>query len=203
MSGVIILGTGNHAKVACDILLEMGSAVRGFLGDDESTHGKDVMGFPVLGPIDSWKTLAPAALALGAGSNQLRKEFMARCVGATWVTMIHPRANVSRFAQIGEGAMVAFGACVGPLAVVGRGAIINTKASVDHDCSIGDFAHVAVGATLAGTVSLGEGAMIGAGATVIQNLEVGAWAVVGAGAAVIRPVPAGVTVVGVPARAKP
>jgi acetyltransferase EpsM len=203
MSGVIILGTGNHAKVACDILLEMGLTVRGFLGDDESMHGKDLMGFPVLGPIDSWKTLAPAALALGAGSNELRKDLMARCEGATWVTMIHPRANLSRFARIGEGTMVAFGACIGPLAHVGRGAIINTKASVDHDCVVGDYAHIAVGATLAGTVSVGEGAMVGAGATVIQNLEIGEWSVVGAGAAVIRPVPAGVTVVGVPARAKP
>ena len=203
MSGVIILGTGNHAKVACDILLEMGSTVRGFLGDNEAMHGEELLGFPVLGPIDAWASFSPSPLALGAGSNQLRKEFMTRCEGAAWVTMIHPRANVSRFAQVGEGAMVAFGACVGPLAVVGRGTIINTKASVDHDCSIGDFAHVAVGATLAGTVSLGEGAMVGAGATVIQNLQIGAWATVGAGAAVVRSVPDGVTVIGVPARPKP
>lgn len=200
---VLILGAGDHAKVACDILLEMDHEVVGYLTDGGLRHGAELLGYPVLGPIESWNEHGADSLALGAGNNRLRKEFMERCKGAEWTTLIHPRANVSRFAKIGEGAMLAFGSCVGPLAQIGRGAVINTKASVDHDCSVGDFAHVAVGATLAGTVSVGEGAMVGAGATVIQNLQVGAWSIVGAGASVVRSVPDHVTVVGVPARAKP
>jgi serine acetyltransferase len=78
--------------------------------------------------------------------------------------------------------------------------IVNTKASVDHDCDVGDFVHIAVAATLAGTVQVGSEALIGAGAVVIQNLAVGSGSIVGAGAAVVRDVPAGVTVMGVPAR---
>lgn len=203
MSGVVILGTGGHAKVACDILLEMGMLIRGFVGDDEEKYGTEILGYPVLGSIDTWASASPSSLALGVGSNALRKTLMERFEDRTWVTMIHPAANVSKHAEIGEGAMVAFGACVGPSAKIGRGAVINTQASVDHDCVIGDYAHIAVGATLAGTVTVGEGAMVGAGATVIQNLEIGAWATVGAGAVVVRSVPEGVTVIGVPARAKP
>jgi acetyltransferase-like isoleucine patch superfamily enzyme len=41
---------------------------------------------------------------------------------------------------------------------------------------------------------------VGAGATIRQGIEIGAGAMVGAGAVVVRNVPAGVTVVGIPAR---
>lgn len=200
MSGVLILGTGGHAKVACDILLEMGETVQGFLGDEAETHGREMLGFPVLGPVEAWRFLSPKALALGIGSNASRKQLMDRFPDADWATMVHPDAVVSRFAAVGEGAMVAFGACIGPSTTIGRGAIVNTKASVDHDCEVSDYAHIAVGATLAGTVRVGEGAMVGAAAAVIQKLTIGEWAVVGAGAAVVRDVPPNVTVVGVPAR---
>lgn len=200
MTGIIVLGTGGHAKVAADILVETGQIVQGFLGDDPAREGEEILGFPILGPMEAWRFLSPEGIALGVGSNKRRMELMVVFHDAPWVNLIHPRANISKFASVGLGTMVAMGACIGPAAEVGHGAIINTKASVDHDCIVGDFAHVAVGATLAGTVHVGEGAMVGAGASVIQNLSVGAWSTVGAGAAVIRNVDDGVTVVGVPAR---
>ena len=45
-----------------------------------------------------------------------------------------------------------------------------------------------------------RGASIGSGATILPNLTIGERAIVGAGAVVTRDVPAGATVVGVPAR---
>lgn len=195
---VVILGSGGHARVAADIALEMGHQVLGFL--DDSPTGETVLGMPVLGPIRDWEAMRPDAVALGIGSNGVRRRLMERYPNAPWLTLIHPYSAVSRFAQIGAGSMIAFGACIGPGAKIGQGVIVNTKASVDHDCDVGDFVHIAVAATLAGTVQVGSEALIGAGAVVIQNLAVGSGSIVGAGAAVVRDVPAGVTVMGVPAR---
>ena len=197
---VLILGTGGHAKVAADIVLEMGLELMGFLDDDASTHGETLLGFPVLGPIGALEELQPTGVALGIGSNGVRRRLMERYRAAPWLTLIHPYSAVSRFATIGHGSMIAFGACIGPGAHLGRGVIVNTKASVDHDCEIHDFVHIAVGATLAGTVTVGSEALVGAGSVVIQNLTVGSGSIVGAGAAVVRDVPDGVTVMGVPAR---
>ena len=59
------------------------------------------------------------------------------------------------------------------------------------------------GARVAGAVSIGAGALVGSGAVVLQGLTVGAGATIGAGAVVTRDVAPGVTVVGVPARARP
>ncbi len=197
---VLILGTGGHAKVAADIVLEMGLELMGFLDDDDATHGDSLLGYPVMGPIGAIEGLQPTGVALGIGSNGVRLRLMERYRSAPWITLIHPYSAVSRFATIGPGSMVAFGACIGPGAQLGRGVIVNTKASVDHDCNVGDFVHVAVGATLAGSVRVGSEALVGAGSVVIQNLTVGSGSIVGAGAAVVRDVPDGVTVMGVPAR---
>jgi maltose O-acetyltransferase len=49
-------------------------------------------------------------------------------------------------------------------------------------------------------VVLEDAVTIGSGAVVIQGVRVGAGTTVGAGAVVVRDLPAGVTVVGVPAR---
>ncbi len=49
-------------------------------------------------------------------------------------------------------------------------------------------------------MTVGQGALVGIGATVMPGRSVGDWSVVGAGACVIEDVPAGVTVVGVPAK---
>ncbi len=198
MSGILIMGTGGHAKVALDILLERGENVAGFLDDNPDRIGTTVLGYPVLGDLANHAPGTP--LILGIGGNLIRKQLFDRFPNALWVTLVHPSASVSRFATLGVGAMICMGACVGPDTVIGRGAVVNTQASVDHDCRIGDFAHVAVGVTIAGGVTIGEGAMLGAGAAVIPNLEIGGWSVVGAGAAVVKSVPERSRVVGVPAR---
>lgn len=200
MKGILILGTGGHAKVAADIALEMGLTIAGFLDDNVERQGQTLLGFPVLGAVTDWRTLVPEGLALGIGSNQSRQKLMVDHPDAPWVTLVHPRATISRFASIGEGTMVAFGVCIGPDAHIGRGAIINTCASVDHDNYIGDYAHIAVGATLAGHVEVGEGALVGAGCVTKPGVRIGSWSVIGAGAAVVTDIPAGVTAVGVPAR---
>jgi acetyltransferase-like isoleucine patch superfamily enzyme len=53
---------------------------------------------------------------------------------------------------------------------------------------------------LSGQVMVEEGAFLGAGAVVLPGLRIGAGAVVAAGAVVTADVPAGQTVMGVPAR---
>jgi acyl-[acyl carrier protein]--UDP-N-acetylglucosamine O-acyltransferase len=81
--------------------------------------------------------------------------------------------------------------------------IVNTGATVDHDCRLGDFVHVAPGAHLCGGVTVDEGALLGVGCAVAPGVRIGAWATVGAAAAVVADVPAGATVIGVPAQARP
>jgi sugar O-acyltransferase (sialic acid O-acetyltransferase NeuD family) len=114
-------------------------------------------------------------------------------------TIIHPSAIIAPEVDIENGVQIMAGVVVQPGSRLGENVIINTGARVDHDCLIDAHAHVAPGVTLCGNVHVGMGAHIGTGACIIQGITINAASIVGAGAVVVRDVPAGVTVVGVPA----
>lgn len=104
-----------------------------------------------------------------------------------WLTgiEIHPGAQIGRRFFIDHG----MGVVIGETAVIG------------DDCTLYH------GVTLGGTSwnkgkrhpTLGNGVVIGAGAKVLGPIEIGEGARVGSNSVVVKPVPAGVTVVGIPA----
>lgn len=104
-----------------------------------------------------------------------------------WLTgiEIHPGAQIGRRFFIDHG----MGVVIGETAVIG------------DDCTLYH------GVTLGGTSwdkgkrhpTLGNGVVIGAGAKVLGPIEIGDGARVGSNSVVVKPVPAGVTVVGIPA----
>lgn len=202
---VVIVGAGGHGRVVLEILRAAGHhRVLGFLDADESLVGRQVGGIPVLGhPGNLLKVRGKAKGAIVAvGDNRARQSYAKhlRDAGLELVTAVHPRSAVLGGARLGAGVVVAAGAVVATEAVVGESSIINTNAVVEHECVIGPAVHIGPGALLAGRVRVGALAFVGMGAKVIQCLTIGDGATVGAGAVVIRDVPAGVTVVGVPAR---
>lgn len=203
----IILGAGGHAKVVIDALKASGGTILGLTDIDQKTHGKSILGVPVMGADDKVLEHKPDDVALinGVGSIRVsghRKEIFERFLkaGFAFPIVIHPSAIIGEDVEISEGSQVMAGAVIQPACRIGANCIINTRASIDHDCVIGAHSHIAPGAVLGGSVTVGEGVHIGAGATVIQNIEIGAGALVAAGAVVTRNVADGVRVAGVPAR---
>lgn len=81
----------------------------------------------------------------------------------------------------------------------------NLYSYVEHDCVIGDYVTFAPGVKCNGNIHIHDHAYIGTGAVIKQGtpdqpLVIGKGAVVGMGAVVTKSVPAGVTVIGNPAR---
>lgn len=201
---VAVLGAGGHAKVVVATLRAAGWEVVAAYDDAGERRGREVLGVPIRGPLDSAAEAGHEAVVIAVGDNRVRREVAARFAGERglpWISVVHPAATVHPSVELGEGTVVFAGAVIQPDTVIGRHAIVNTGASVDHDCRLGDFVHVAPGARLAGGVTVEEGAFLGIGSVAIPGLTVGAWSTVGAGSAAVRPVEPGVTVVGVPARA--
>ena len=142
-------------------------------------------------------------LGIGSvGSTAVRHAVFLRALASgllPW-TVRHPSCVVSGSARLGEGCQLLARSVINTHAGLERNVIVNTGAIVEHDCQIGESSHIASGAVLCGQVVLEPGVHIGANATVRQGIRIGAGAIVGAGSVVVRTVPAGATVVGVPAR---
>lgn len=197
---LLIYGSGGHGKVVAEAARMQGTWVLlGFIDDDPSKNGSQLKGVPIL---DSRRIESGATIALGIGSNRLRRrialDLLAR--GCVLASIIHPSSSITSDSFIEEGTYVGPQAVIHSDSKIGKGCIINSGATIEHDCTIGDWVHISPRGTLGGGVCVGEGSHVGLGASVLPNLSIGKWTMIGAGAAVISSVGDGVTAVGVPGR---
>ena len=107
--------------------------------------------------------------------------------------------------EIDEGAALSPFVSITSNIKIGKCFHANLYSYVEHDCVIGDYVTFAPGVKCNGNIHIEDHAYIGTGAVIKQGtsgkpLVIGRGAVVGMGAVVTKSVPAGVTVVGNPAR---
>jgi len=159
--------------------------------------------FPYLGNDQMWEKVRQAdpdmKIALALDDPKIRARLFAHYEQDFLVTLTSPHAYASSRSSIGTGSIVQRGATVMAGVHVGQGCKINVNASVHHDAIVGNFSTLAPGSLILGNVVLEDQVYVGAGAIVRQRCRIGRGAVIGAGAVVVRDVPAGATVVGVPA----
>jgi sugar O-acyltransferase (sialic acid O-acetyltransferase NeuD family) len=203
---IVVWGAGGHGKVTVDAILACGcSEVVAVLDENPAKAGQQILGVPVVSfaeGIDELRSkLDFDAIAVAIGDNYVRhKKFLQlRERGLKPVNVIHPRAHVSRFAELGEGVTILANATVNPGTVIEDNVCVNTAASVDHDNYLEQSCHIFPNATLAGTIRVGRFSYVGSGAVVTPNLTIHSYSYVGAGAVVVKDVAEGVIVAGVPA----
>jgi len=204
---VLILGAGGHAQVVADILLrtqEQTGSVHpiGYLDDDLALAGQSFIGLPVLGAIACLSEIEHDATIVAIGDNATRQRLFeaVQSLGENLIVARHPAAVVAPDVCLGSGSMICAGVVVNPGTVIGANVILNTGCTVDHHTRIGDHVHIAPGAHLGGEVTIGKGVLVGIGAIVMPCVHIEERSTVGAGACVTKSVPAGLTVVGVPAK---
>jgi len=209
---ILIYGAGGLAKEIAGLIEVCNQAqprytIAGFIDDDATRHGALLNGFPIMGLATAYQQFPEAYMVGGIGSPRIRQKVIekAQAIGFHFETIIHPRAEYSRWVAFGIGTVV-FGCNNFTTDItVGQHVQVNPGCTIAHDVIIGDYVMLTPGVRISGNVHIGARAYIGSG-SVISNgtpqtpLTIGEDAIIGAGACVIRSVPAGVTVVGVPAK---
>jgi sugar O-acyltransferase (sialic acid O-acetyltransferase NeuD family) len=203
MRRLAIVGSSGHGKVVADCAEVCGWNEVIFF-DDAWPARIALAHWPVEGNTESLLSRLDEfqGVVVAIGNNAIRREkcLLLQQAGAALVTLVHPGATISRYAQVGNGSVVFVGAVVNMDAKLGMGCIVNTGACIDHDCLLGDYVHVSPNAALAGGVTVDDLSWIGIGAVARPLVHIGREVLVGAGAAVVSDIPDNATFVGVPAK---
>ncbi len=208
MSRVLVIGASGHAKVVLDILEKQAlHQVVGLL-DDFKPVGTTLFGYEVVGSVSDVARLATQlhadGLLVAIGGNFIRSQLVERLKSLaphlSFVSAVHPSAQIARGVSLGSGSVVMAGVVINSDSEIGESCILNTNSSVDHDNRLGSFSSLAPRVATGGNVSLGEGSAIGIGAVILHGCKIGQHAVVGAGSVVTRDVPDMTVAYGVPAK---
>jgi len=179
--------------------------VVGFIDDNMELQGKEVLGLPVLGTLDSFLSI-PSEESMNfficTGHNSYREKLHKKIIEhrGKLVNIVHPNSFISKSVQIGKGVFIGANVCIVHNTIIGDCTIINNATSIDHDNKIGDYVNISPGCHTSGRVIIKKGAFLGTGVTVIPDIVIHEDVIVGAGGVVIRNIDRHTKVVGNPTK---
>ena len=208
-SQVAIIGAGGYGREVLEYAEDAcrsgwGFQVTGFFDDDETARDAYGPEVPVLGPLAAVREspVRHFVIALGSPESRRMAAGLVASAGKQLVTLVHPRAFVSRSASIGAGTIVCPLALVGAHSVVGDNVSINVYGSIGHDSVVGRDVVVSPYAAVTGSVRLGDACFLGTHVTVTPGLAIGSHSKVTAGSIVTRSAPPGSLLTGSPAKGR-
>lgn len=176
-------------------------AFEAFLDDNPEA----LAAFGSFAPVRPLATHSPAAdevFVCGVGLPDVKQRLVRPLLerGASFLTFVHPSVILGERVALGRGVVLCPGAVLSADIVLGEFAMVNLNSTVGHDARIGAWSTLSAQCDVTGHVRLGDRVFMGSKSTVIPRRVIADGVTVGAGAVVIADVPAGVTVVGNPAR---
>lgn len=202
---IAIIGTGGFAREVLCLITDLGryDEVACFMEPDEiwaeKWQNQEIMGIPVRprSEFDAEKL----TVTIGIGNSIFREKVVNELPQNTeYETLIHPTAVVSRWVEIGEGAIICAGCILTCQIKIGKQAQLNLHTTIGHDCVIDDYFTTAPGVNISGICNFGKHVYFGTSAAVRQNIVICDNVTIGMGAMVVKNISEAGTYVGMPAK---
>ena len=201
---IFIIGAGTYGAVIADLAEVCGFSVNGFYDDDLSKAGKTILGKPVLGKLDFEKDIrANVNYVVAIGNNSVRVSMCTEIMktGGTIPKFIHPKAEISKYARIGNACIIHALTYIWTEVEIGDFSIISPNVVVAHHTKVGEGSFISTGCSIGAGINIAERVLIGIGATVMTGVKkIGHDAIIGAGSVVVNDIEEEVVVAGVPAK---
>lgn len=207
---IIVYGAGGFGREVALMIRQINQVTPtwnliGFCDDGKNTS-ETVDGLPVIGGVRELNHYPqPVAVALAIADPHIRRTIRQKIDNGriTFPAIIHPSVLTGDHERvtIGEGTIICAGTVLTTNVRIKPFVIINLLCSIGHDVVINEFSSIMPCCSLSGFDTIGSEVLIGTGARILPQLTIGDGSKVGAGAVVVEPVPAGLTVVGIPAKA--
>lgn len=209
---IVVFGTGGNCIDVAETILDLAAAkpdlgfeFLGFLDDNSHLWGKDIHGFPVLGPLTDASKIEGAQFvaAIGSPHNFWRKSSILDRVGLPperYATIIHPSAYVSRSATLGPGTVILQNVTIASNVRIGSHVMVLPQSVLSHDDVVGDESFITGGVSISGGVKIGKACYIGTGSCIKGNVSIDDHVLIGMGSVVLGDLAGGAIYVGNPAR---
>ena len=193
MQDIVIVGAGGFAREVLALIEKLNEEspkwnVLGFIDDNLHALDNYDLGYSILGTISEWTPIADEKYAMAIASPQLKEKVsgMLKERGATFATLIHPKASVGKRAELGEGVILFEYTVVDIDVCLEDFVFINMFCTIGHDVVIGRCTTIAPGVGISGTCKIGQCVNMGGHAYIIPGRKVGNHAVVAAGSVIFN-----------------
>lgn len=205
MKKICIIGTGGFAKEILCLLTDMGKydQVECFMEPDflfSNLTKLSIMDKPIK-PMSHFNSIKQEAI-IGTGDSKIRKKVVEKQLpkDTMYSTIIHPSATISKWVEIGKGAVICAGSIITCGITIGDFAHLNLGTTIGHDCQIGDYFTTAPSTNISGECTIGDHVYFGTGSATKQGVKIGNHIIVGMGSMVTKNLEDSGVYIGIPAR---
>jgi sugar O-acyltransferase (sialic acid O-acetyltransferase NeuD family) len=189
---ILIAGTGGFAKEVLCLINDLGllDKVEAFIEPNFiyenyskplTIHGIPVRPYSYMNPKKHYVTLA-------VSESKIREKIVKEQLPSEtkYITLIHPTGIISKWNQIGEGAIICAGSIITCDVNIGNFAILNLQTTIGHDCVIGDYFTTAPNVNISGNCTIDNHVYFGTASVIKQGLSIAKKTTIGMGAIVTK-----------------
>lgn len=201
---IYIIGAGTYGAAILDLAETIGYNVIGFYDDDLSKAGDSILNVPIIGKLDEEsEKIEGKNFVIAIGNNKVRERFANLIISNNGIipTLIHPKAEISKYAKIGSGCIIHANAYIWTKVEIADLSIISPNVVIAHHTKINFASFISTGANIGAGINIGRYCSVGIGATIMTGVEkIAENTTVGAGSTVIKDTEENGVYAGVPAR---